>query len=117
MIAGVDVAAGLARVGGTQPLYAKFLLHFRKDHLNDVAEIERALRDGAVDTARRRAHSAKGVAATICAERLRCAAGALEAVLKTEEVERVPELLPEFSEALNEVNEAIAAAADHFPTS
>lgn len=114
-IDGVDVAAGLARVGGARELYASFLTHFRKDHLDDVARIETALAAGDSDAARRRAHGVKGVAATICADHLSAMARDLESALKAGDLEAARRALPPFAAALKTVNDSIGVQESHLP--
>ncbi|EIC23566.1 PAS domain-containing protein, partial [Thiorhodovibrio frisius] len=78
---GIDLAAGLRRVANNRALHGKLLRHFRDGHRRDAETISRALAEGRWADARLVAHSVKGVAANLGAERLGSAAARLEARL------------------------------------
>ncbi|EIC23565.1 response regulator, partial [Thiorhodovibrio frisius] len=78
---GIDLAAGLRRVVNNRELHGKLLRHFRDGHRRDAETISRALAEGRWADARLVAHSVKGVAANLGAERLGSAAARLEARL------------------------------------
>ncbi len=78
----LDVKAGLMNFAGKMPSYQKLLRRFLELHLQDGETIRQLLADGALDDAHRRAHSLKGVAATLGVERVRATAAQLEQAIK-----------------------------------
>ena len=94
-IAGIDVAAGLRRVAGNQPLYLKLLRQLAHDQQDLVS---RMLRSDAA-TAERLAHSLKGVAANI---------GAMTLAELAAEVERCYRQQQDASTALAALEPALA---------
>jgi PAS domain S-box-containing protein len=79
---GVDVAAGLRRVLGNEALYRQLLGQFLVGQEPLLERLDDALALGDLATAERLAHSCKGVAATLGADALAEAAGALEQQLR-----------------------------------
>jgi len=77
-LAGVDMAAGLKRVSGNKKLYRSLLQSFHRSNEQTVAQIQQALDGKDMDTARRLAHTVKGVAGNIGAMDIFDAAQALE---------------------------------------
>ena len=78
----LDVQAGLLHFAGKMPSYQKMLRRFLDLHLQDAEKLRQLLVDGAVEDAHRAAHSLKGVAATLGAERVRATAAQLEQAIK-----------------------------------
>lgn len=68
-------------VRGKAGKYLRLLHQFVDAHADDMAQLPGALVGGNVETARRLAHTLKGAAATLGADRLAAAAGSLEARL------------------------------------
>ena len=64
-IAGVDAADGLHRVGGNLRLYRAMLQQYAEDQAETPAALRAALADGDAKTAKRLAHTLKGVSATL----------------------------------------------------
>jgi two-component system sensor histidine kinase/response regulator len=79
-IDGLDPTEGLRLAGGKTDLYLRMLRAFVTGTI--ASEMDSALAASDLETARRTAHSLKGVAATLGASRLREQAAALEACLK-----------------------------------
>jgi len=79
---GIEIADGLARVGGNRATYHKLLLKFAHNNANAVAETRVALQQGDMERAVRLAHTLKGVAGNIGASVLYQAARELETALK-----------------------------------
>ncbi len=75
---GIDMAAGLKRISGNQKLYRNLLQSFCRDNEQTVAQIRQALDGKDMDTARRLAHTVKGVAGNIGAMDIFEAAQVLE---------------------------------------
>ncbi|MFS2124632.1 PAS domain S-box protein [Pseudomonas sp. Pseusp97] len=79
---GVDVAAGLRRVLGNEPLYRRLLAQFVTSQETLLEQLEEVLARGDLAAAERLAHSCKGVSATLGADALARAAGDLEQQLR-----------------------------------
>jgi CheY-like chemotaxis protein len=107
-IPGIDTKAGLARVGGSIPVYRKILMKFRESQRDAPQRIRAALVAADRETARREAHTLKGVAGNIGAQRVQAAAGTVE-VLVSEGTE--------CDEALYELERSLAALIAGMPLS
>ncbi|AXQ29450.1 response regulator [Solimonas sp. K1W22B-7] len=81
---GIDVAAGLRRVGGKRETYLRVLKVFADSIGDPPAEVRVALRVGATDAALEVAHRLRGAAGNIGATELAEAAAALERALREE---------------------------------
>jgi signal transduction histidine kinase/DNA-binding response OmpR family regulator len=79
----IDERAAVERLGGNQALYARVCEHAGVFITAWSAAFEQALRNDDAAQARRLAHDLKAIAATIGAQRLADAAGALEAAFGT----------------------------------
>ncbi|MFZ2633096.1 MAG: response regulator [Desulfosalsimonadaceae bacterium] len=77
--AGIDVAAGLKRLGGKRELYVRMLREFRKEYQDAPGLLAEALKKGDRELIRRTAHTIKGLAANIGAEDLKSIAAKIEA--------------------------------------
>jgi signal transduction histidine kinase/CheY-like chemotaxis protein/HPt (histidine-containing phosphotransfer) domain-containing protein len=80
-IDGLDTRAGLTRAGGKEALYVDLLRQFAANFAAADRQIARLLEDGRREEAIRLAHSLKGVAATLGADRVADAASRLETTL------------------------------------
>ncbi|MFW5837056.1 MAG: response regulator, partial [Desulfovibrionaceae bacterium] len=104
---GVDTAEGLARLGGKTDLYLRLLGEMCSEH-GDVARQARSfLEQGDLDSARRLAHSLKGVAGNLSARRLQESAEGLEQALEAENLESAGELLQDIDEGLEGIKETL----------
>jgi PAS domain S-box-containing protein len=81
-IDGLDVALGLKRVLGKQPLYLSMLKKFIAGQKNAPGQITEALNADDWSTAERLAHTLKGVAGNIGASQLQAEAEELETAIK-----------------------------------
>jgi two-component system sensor histidine kinase/response regulator len=81
-IDGLDMLDGLRRVRGKKPLYLSILRRFIIGQKSAAAEIFEALEGNAWDTAKRFAHTLKGVSGTIGATNLQQLAERLETAIK-----------------------------------
>ncbi len=77
----LDIAQGLSRHGGNHALYQRNLVRFAQDHRNFATHIRQAVVSDEQDTARRLAHTLKGLSGTLGATALHPHAAALEHVL------------------------------------
>jgi CheY-like chemotaxis protein len=102
-IKGIDVQEALARLDGNGELFNLLLVEFRKTFENWVSEIREAMECGKMETARRLAHSLKGTAGNISANRLFAIAEEVEAAIHDGNLEPVEMLLDNLELALSEV--------------
>ncbi len=79
---GIDLAAGLRRVGGNRAVYRRLLIQFCSAQADAVARIRRALAGNDRELAVREAHTVKGVAANLGITSVQLPAAALETSLK-----------------------------------
>ncbi|TNF99646.1 MAG: response regulator, partial [Gammaproteobacteria bacterium] len=105
---GIDIEAGLQRVGGNPKLFKKLLGEFYIDHGEDIAAIRNALEQNDNATAQRLAHTIKGVAATIGASELNLKAKDLETAIKQGEMENVSELVEQLAVVMAPVLDGLA---------
>jgi signal transduction histidine kinase/DNA-binding response OmpR family regulator/HPt (histidine-containing phosphotransfer) domain-containing protein len=89
---GIEIADGLARVGGNRAAYRKLLLKFAHNQAQAGTEIRAALACGDGERAVRIAHTLKGVAGNIGAAPLHQGALALETALKDHSPEQAARL-------------------------
>ena len=78
----INTEEGLKHIGNNTLKYQKLLAQFRKEHAADIATIERHLKDGDMDSAKRTLHTLKGLAGTLGCVQLRQSAEAMEISLK-----------------------------------
>ena len=97
-LAGVDAA--LARLDGDAQLYRMLLESFRDEQAYDVEHLREAVGAGDLETATRLAHTLKGLAITVGADRLFMTAGKLELALMDGEHDRAKELSTKAEEDL-----------------
>jgi two-component system sensor histidine kinase/response regulator len=83
VVPGIDVAAGLKRIGGNRKRYETLLRKFAQQQSETAAVIDAALADGDAAAVERAAHSLKGAAATLGADALADAAAQAEAAIKS----------------------------------
>jgi signal transduction histidine kinase/HPt (histidine-containing phosphotransfer) domain-containing protein/ActR/RegA family two-component response regulator len=81
-VPGLDVVRGMAAVRGKADKYLGLLRRFVATHADDMAHLVENLAKGDKETAWRQAHSLKGAAATLGADRLAAAALSLETRLR-----------------------------------
>ncbi len=103
VLAGIDVAAGLARIGGNLTLYRKLLLRFCEANEGASREFEELIATGDRKEGRHLAHSIKGAAGNLGADALADAAADLESTFRAEEGEPSTACREEFGQRLREV--------------
>ncbi|MES9935621.1 MAG: response regulator [Sedimenticola sp.] len=106
-LSGVEVANARKHVGGNLKLYMQLLKKFRKNQAGAADEVIQSLEAGDPDTARRIAHTLKGVSGNLGARRLFEAARDLEECIKKDDGACVQRQMPEVREALGQILEAI----------
>ncbi len=103
-IDGLDTMAGLYRVAGKKSLYLSLLRKFKIRQKSSAAAIATALDQDDWDTAERLAHTIKGLAGTLGAQRIQSLAGLLEQAIRHREPRpSVEEPLREFAAAVAEL--------------
>lgn len=107
-LSGIDIDAGLQRVGGNPQLFRKLLGEFYLDHGEDISAIRSALEQGDNDTAKRLAHTIKGVAATIGADELNIRAKQLESAIGQGQMDGVADLVEQLTRVMTPVLEALS---------
>ncbi|MCP4698463.1 MAG: response regulator [Gammaproteobacteria bacterium] len=112
---GIDIAAGLERLGGNKRLFKKLLMDFRQDNADTVQMIREALAKEEQMPAQHLAHTLKGVAANLSMESLSGAAKSLETAVRQGEKARFAGLLEEAEQCLTEVLEAAATLEPNEP--
>ncbi|MES9888325.1 MAG: response regulator, partial [Candidatus Sedimenticola sp. 6PFRAG1] len=106
-IQGINVRDARKHVGGNLKLYMQLLKKFQKNQSNVPEEVMKALEMGDLDTARRIAHTLKGVSGNLGARRLFESARDLEECIKKDSEDCVQRQMGEVREALGQVLEAI----------
>ena len=107
-LAGIDVQAGLNRLGDNKKLYCELLVKFHKNHKQAIKEIRYALDQDDLKTAERLVHTIKGAAGNLGAQDVYIDSGALEAELKTNRPANVELLLKKLEQALEQTFASIA---------
>ncbi|MFC1467196.1 transporter substrate-binding domain-containing protein [Verrucomicrobiota bacterium] len=104
-IAGVDIALGLDYLDGDERLFCKTLRRFAARYADAEEYVRTKLQDGDREEAIRRAHSVKGLVATLGASELRAAAEELEMKLRSGEAD-----VEEFIARFGELNKQLCAS-------
>jgi len=100
---GISIKSGLARTQGDQSLYLGLLQKFYLNHSAAAEDITTAMNEGDRDTAIQLAHTIKGTAGNIGAEKLHLAAKDLETAFRKNQADKEKELLDYFSRTLKSV--------------
>ena len=116
---GIDIQTGLLRVNHNRSLYLKLLNSFIQDFSHADDKILQYLKINDRSSAKRTAHSIKGVAANLGAERLSLKASELERILADPHEEIPPELREAFclemTRVINDINELSPTLAPPVP--
>lgn len=104
-----DESAALKRVREKPERLVSLTKRFLDVIGSDLDELHRAVLDEDFVTARRAAHTIKGVAANMCAEELRREAFELELAAENNSAQVLKEKLPALDAALAELNRALEA--------
>lgn len=99
-IPGIDIAAGLSRVGGNKKLYRKLLHDFAGNYRSIVSEIRKGIVEGKLEEARRIAHTLKGVSGNISATDIFSASEKIEHALTKSPPEDCTALLEQLETAI-----------------
>ncbi len=104
---GIDIELGIKRVGGNKKLYLKILNDFKVKYAGVTDEIKSKLDENDFNTAERLAHTIKGLAGNIGAEKLSNAGAELEGSIRRVETSLYEEKINAFSDALNRIMRAL----------
>ncbi len=104
---GIDVASALDRLVGDEQLFHELLLEFGRDFRNAAGDILEAWQKQDYETARRLAHSVKGVSGNLSARDLYAAAAELEQAIQNHDAKNVPLLHDRFHRMLSLVLHSI----------
>ncbi|MCJ7839254.1 MAG: response regulator, partial [Burkholderiales bacterium] len=99
----LDLVTALRRIGGKQDLLDRLAIRFVQTEADVVARISAALEGGDREGATRAAHTHKGLAASLCANRLAACAAALETALRAPAGAPLDAPLSALEQALQEV--------------
>jgi HPt (histidine-containing phosphotransfer) domain-containing protein len=111
----INMKSALARLGEKQELYLRLLLMFRDNHAETAQAIRSALQDNDLSLARRLAHTLKGVASTIGANKLSAAAKNLETAIAQGESALFADNLEQVEQELAIVMAALAVISRSAP--
>jgi HPt (histidine-containing phosphotransfer) domain-containing protein len=103
----LDSAAAIANLSGDRSLYAQIVEVFLEDQAVQRSELVAALAAADHVAARRHAHTLKGMAATVGAERLRLRALALELACKAADPAAIAVAEPPLHTELEATNQAL----------
>ena len=106
-LAGIDLAKGIERVGGSRGFFQKMLLEFADNHCSAHDNLVNEIRVGNHEQAAILAHSLKGLAGTLGADTLSRISEALEEALRQSSFSELDPMLDRFKTALTQVMEAI----------
>ena len=106
---GIDVQTGLVTVNNDRQLYIKLLNNFHKRHQGIAKDIRDELNHSNPDVAQRMAHTIKGLAGTIGAQKLSAIAAQLESAIKNKDSDGISIQLERFC---MEVTRVMAALDD-----
>jgi two-component system sensor histidine kinase/response regulator len=107
VIAGIDSAAGVARLGGNVKAYCKLLHKFAENQAHAMSEIRSALEQGDIEVAVRVAHTLKGVGGSVGAGELYRLGAELESTLKASPNADIESLLGQTGAELAHIIDAI----------
>ncbi|MCP4695887.1 MAG: response regulator [Gammaproteobacteria bacterium] len=105
---GIDIAAGVKRIGGNSLLFKKLLMDFCRDNADTLPAIREALNKDEQALARHLAHSLKGLAGNLSMESLFSTAESLETAVRQGEKACFTGLLEKTEQCLNEVLDSAA---------
>ena len=111
-LAGIDTAAGIARMVGNIGSYRKLLAKFVDNQADAIEKIRSAVADEEGEIEVRLAHTLKGVGGSIGAETLQAAAAKLETALKKDSKKMPPRLI---SQTEGELDKILAVIKSAFP--
>ncbi len=107
---GVNVDAGIRRMGGNVASYYSILEKFHKGQQNVITEIQTSLEINDWEKAQRLAHTLKGLLGTLGAEKLQGRAAELDTSIREKNSSRIESLLPAIDSELTQLFAAISSS-------
>ncbi|MBF0508820.1 MAG: response regulator, partial [Deltaproteobacteria bacterium] len=104
---GLDISSALKRLGGNRRLLNKLLREFHHDCLEMIDRINQAMVTGDEETARRTAHTLKGMAGNLSAKDLFDAAQALESAIRQRKKTQYDVLVANLSRTIRPLLQAL----------
>ena len=117
LLPGIDMTQALRRMDGDLALFWSLLGDFVSDFSGEAERIQAELGRGDHASARRRAHSLRGMAGNLGAARLAAAAGAIEKALKAEAADGLEGAFAELRRSLAELVEGARGKGPAAPPS
>ena len=112
LISGIDIDAGLAMMRGSEERFTRLLRMFSANHRDDIDRLRGALAEGDMTSAELTIHSLKGVAGTLCINRLYQLAAQLNTQIRANAaVDTIYAAIPEIEAELG----TICASIDALP--
>ena len=108
-INGIDLQAGLGAVNNDWKLYQQLLENFYRRHQDIENLLQTELQRGNLAVAQRLVHTVKGVSGTIGAKKLSEISTQLESSLKSDDSDRLADLLDRFSDEIELVMSSLGA--------
>jgi two-component system sensor histidine kinase/response regulator len=109
---GVDVDQGVRRVGGKAELYHRLLSEMCSEYGDIAAQIQKYLDQGDAESARRAAHSLKGMAGNLSAHKLQSLAADAEQAVQSGDHAAVQEPLEGIREAMAGLRDSLCVVPD-----
>ena len=110
LISGIDSVAGLIMMRGSAERFTRLLRMFAANHREDISRLRAALAEGDITTAEHVIHSLKGVAGTLCINRLYRQATDLNVQIRANAaVDEILAAIPEIEDELSTVCASIDA--------
>lgn len=106
---GIVTQTGLTMTGGKPDFFLKMLKKFASSYASAAADISQTIADQNFESSVLKAHSIKGIAGTLGANKLHAVAGDLESALRKDPLNVDAELLEKFTGELLLVIEGIKA--------
>lgn len=106
---GIDIQAGLRRVGGNKNLYKRLLMEFCDEFVNAAGQIEEILNRGDPESGERLAHTIKGVSGNIGASNIYSVSKKFESAFRQGDRSNFERIMEEFERALNQVLESVSS--------
>lgn len=104
---GINVAVGLERIGDKKQLYKKLLIRFYESYGDSAEHIRTYLKQGEPEFARQLCHTVKGISSNLSIDAAYEAAVALEAQLKSGDIENAWKFMEQYEVALEQVNDGL----------
>ncbi len=104
---GLDIQAGVARLGGNAQLYRELLQSFYREKAEVPVRLSQLLEAGKQESARELVHSVKGVAGNLSADQLFIAAKQLENSLKAEQPANLTDLKEDFEKQFEKIMDTL----------